>query len=295
VDGSAQAQPRGFGDGDDGRRQENAGEAPPAAAQGVGPEQLGQEPTPAADVHRRRQEQAAVGGGHEQDAEETRHEETTEEEREGPVQAPPDVRQLPGRGLERLDRGAARVRRLLLRGGVRLPHARSHEHHQPRNRPESDQLGGPVQGAETVLRPDAALLHVDAVRRQRQQRHPQELQGDGGGGVRLPIMATGTRSRHICDREGGRGGAVSFSVCDLEDSPSRASAPVKNHRFCDVPDRGPGGRSTPVVVPLRRVGFFPRSSSVIVILIQCKTTVPFVLLYNLHPFIHETLVLLLNC
>jgi len=108
-----------------------------------------------------------------------------------PLPTPVDVRRLRRDRLGRLDRGAARIRGVLLRRRLSVLPARLPQHHQPRHRPVADPLGRLEAGAAAVLRADGAQSHVDAVRRQRRQRGAEELPGDGRRGVRMPVTGTG--------------------------------------------------------------------------------------------------------
>jgi len=89
--------------------------------------------------------------------------------------------------VERLDRGAARLRRLLLPRRVSVPVGGAPQHHQPRGHPEPDELDARGQRAQGVLRAHRALVHFHAVRRRGQQSCAQKLQGHGGAGLRLQI------------------------------------------------------------------------------------------------------------
>lgn len=73
------------------------------------------------------------------------------------------VRGLRGGRLERLDRGAARLRGVLLPGGLPVPARGPPERHEPRDRADSGELSEPGGGAEGVLRSDAVNIHLHAL------------------------------------------------------------------------------------------------------------------------------------
>ncbi|KAL1426214.1 hypothetical protein MTO96_018471 [Rhipicephalus appendiculatus] len=114
------------------------------------------------------------------------------------------------RGLERLDRGAAQLRGLLLPRHVPVPDARTPEQHEPRDRAVARQLHARQHGARRVLRAHRPVARVAALRGRVRARRPQELPGHGRRGVRLQVIIASARSpsgifesqRWSCERAG---------------------------------------------------------------------------------------------
>lgn len=145
----------------------------------------------------------------------------------------PDVRGLQGGGVQRLDPGAAGLRRVLLSRRVRVPVGQPHERHQPRGHADADELGEPGGRATGVLRAHPADRTDVALRGRRRQDGAEELSGNGRGRVRLQITVDDdddvrcyhslspagrlTRTRVPCTRPSG--------VC-AEETPSRARPPT---------------------------------------------------------------------
>ncbi|XP_036178713.1 bone morphogenetic protein 7 isoform X2 [Myotis myotis] len=88
-----------------------------------------------------------------------------------------------------LDHRARGLRRLLLRGGVRLPPELLHERHQPCHRADPGPLHQPGHSAQALLRPHPAECHLGALLRRQLQRHPEEIQEHGCPGLWLPLAS----------------------------------------------------------------------------------------------------------
>lgn len=90
--------------------------------------------------------------------------------------------------MERLDRRAAWVRRLLLPRGLSLPHGRPPQLHQPRDRTDAGQLGQPQRRAQGVLRAHGTVLHLHALPGRGEQGSAEELPGHGSARLRLSLV-----------------------------------------------------------------------------------------------------------
>lgn len=89
---------------------------------------------------------------------------TEESEKEEDLSEVFDVRGLQGCRVQRLDPGAAGLRRVLLPRGVCVPAGQSHQRFQPRGHADADELVQPGVGSPGVLRTDQAQFTDAALR-----------------------------------------------------------------------------------------------------------------------------------